>query len=300
MKLKEIMIAALSIILLAGQYSCTSETRGPAPTLAEAMEAEYAGIYDSPVRLDGGRFEGEPFAEGGAVRPTVELLGDLFMTGDIGMDGTDESAVFLIENSGGTGSFLYLALLERRGGAVRNTGTLMIGDRTQVRDFQIEAGRMIVDVIQHDPEDGMCCPTRKTRRTWKLVENDIVEEEPILSGNISTADLQGIEWVLKMIDSDDVISGDTPVTLLLSDGRISGVSGCNRYFADIEESSPGEIRIGMAGSTRMACPEEVMDVEKRYLDALQGRVRYSFLSGKLALTCRAGDGPVTLVFTRGE
>lgn len=296
MKNIRVVVAVLLSAMIAGMTSCASEGNRPAPTLTEAGESEYHGIYDTAVRLVDGRYEGEPFVAGGELRPTVQLLGELFRTGDIDGDGSKEAVVILVENSGGTGSFLYIAVLERGKAVVENTVTSQVGDRVQVRAFKIEAGKMIMDVVQHGPADAMCCPTQKARRSWMLDGSSLVEEEPVASGTISTADLRGIRWVLKQIDRDEQYPGDSQVTLFFENSRISGRSGCNRYFAEITESSPGEIEIGVVGSTRMACPDEVMTVEIRYLAALQGMVNYSYLSGRLVLTCRTGDGSTTMIF----
>ena len=75
-----------------------------APRLEAVADAIYRGIYETPVRLVNGRFEGEPFAEGGMSRPTVQLIGGVLETGDLDGDGGEEAVVLLVENSGGTGS----------------------------------------------------------------------------------------------------------------------------------------------------------------------------------------------------
>ncbi|MEA3409673.1 MAG: hypothetical protein U9Q95_04925, partial [Candidatus Eisenbacteria bacterium] len=94
-----------------------------APRYEAVANATYHGIYEAPVRLANGRFEGEPFVEGGVSRPTVQLIGGVFETGDLDGDGSEESVVLLVENSGGTGSFVYLAAGGRRGGEAGNLGT---------------------------------------------------------------------------------------------------------------------------------------------------------------------------------
>ena len=48
--------------------------------------------------------------------------------------------------------------------------------------------------------------------------------------------------------------------------------------------APGDLKIGLAMGTRMACPGELMDLESKYLDALSQVTGFSFLAGKLVLT----------------
>jgi hypothetical protein len=62
----------LLLPLLATTWSgCTSGDHGEALSPQRLAETTFAGIYDEPVRLHRGRYEGEPFVDGGASRPTV-------------------------------------------------------------------------------------------------------------------------------------------------------------------------------------------------------------------------------------
>jgi len=53
------------------------------------------------------------------------------------------------------------------------------------------------------------------------------------------------------------------------DGRLHGSGGCNRYFAAYEIGPGDSLNIKNIGSTRMACPQDVMDQEMRYFEALK-------------------------------
>jgi len=292
--------SAVSVVMLAASLavgsSCTSDKTGPAPTLMEAGEAEYSGIYDSPVRLIEGFYEGEPFAEGSESRPTVRLFPDIIAKGDIDGDGGDEAVVLLLEDSGGSGSFLYVAVLARRGVEIENRGTRLVGDRVQVRDMEIEGGELFMEVVQHGPEDAMCCPTQKARRKWTLAGDALLEGPSAISGKLSLDDLEGVKWALRQIDDSEPYTGDPSVSLIFENGKISGFSGCNRYFGKIIESSSGSIEIFEIGTTRMACPDEVMKIECRYLAALGGATGYGFSAGRLVLICDTEDESTTLVF----
>ena len=111
-----------------------------APTLDELGNASYAGIYDEPVQLVDGRYEGEPFVEGGASRPTAGVAPELRLVGDLDGNGVDEAVVLLWTNSGGSGTFNYVAVAGRRGDDVVNLGTAPLGDRVQVRAARVVEG----------------------------------------------------------------------------------------------------------------------------------------------------------------
>ena len=238
--------------------------------------------------------------EGGASRPSVQLVQDLFKTGDLDADGSEEAVVLLVENSGGSGSFVYIAALTRREGVVKNTGTKLVGDRVQIRSILIDGGEIRLEIVQQGPGDAACCPTQKASMIWGLGGDGLVEKSLEMEGTLSIADLAGVVWVLKAFDLNKTVPGDPPLTLVLEDGTVSGSSGCNRYFAAVTESSPGEITIEETGTTRMACPDEVMLLENRYLGALEGSVGYSYLWGRLVLTCTVGDHLASLIFEAGE
>jgi len=300
---KNVLAGALATVL-AVSVSCASERKQPfclgTPTLREAENAEYRGIYDYPVRLADGRYDGEPFVEGGASRPTVQLLGDLLETGALEGDETKEAVVLIVESSRSSGSFVYLAVIARRTVNVENTSTILVGDRVQIRSLGIVDGKIIMEVIQHGPEDAMCCPSQKARRTWVLEGGELVEKSSEITGTLSFADLSGTEWVLARSRWTGKVVQDPPITIVFEGGRVSGSSGCNAYFAEISESSPGEISISDTGMTRMVCSEEIMLFERGYLEAIDGAVKYGFLAGKLALTCKVGDEIKILLFNAVE
>jgi heat shock protein HslJ len=103
--------------------------------------------------------------------------------------------------------------------------------------------------------------------------------------------------VLTHFNRNEPIQEGAEVTLTFADDKISGKSACNRYSAGVEQGeSPGELKIGLAMGTRMACPGELMDVESKYLGALS-RVRgFSFLAGKLVLSWEKDGNWSVMIF----
>lgn len=75
------------------------------------------------------------------------------------------------------------------------------------------------------------------------------------------------------------------------DGRIHGTGSVNRYFGSYSVVDD-EVTFGMAGSTMMAGPEELMEQEYRYLAALQGTKAFHWTDGRLTLG--EGEGEITL------
>jgi heat shock protein HslJ len=110
--------------------------------------------------------------------------------------------------------------------------------------------------------------------------------------------LIGREWRLTHFDRTEAVPDQVVITLKFEEEKISGSAGCNRYFATVTEGDrPGEITIGEAGATRMACPEEIMNAESRFLHALSNVARYELAGERLALTYREEEGHHVLLLT---
>jgi heat shock protein HslJ len=266
---------------------------------ADAANATYLGIYDEPVTLRDGVFEGRPFVEGGASRPRVELVPGFTVTGDLTGDGSEQTVVLLEENSGGSGSFGYLAILAGVGTDRAGVATASLGDRVQIRSAVIEDQELRIQVVETGEDDAACCPSVKALRRWTLEESRLVEGEAEIVGTLSIADLEGLEWRLEQMEGVTELSGDSAVTLVFDAGRIAGQSGCNRYMGAAEAGGmPGEVSFGQTAGTMMACPDPLMQLERTYLDALGQVTRYGFRAGRLVLTSIDGAGDVGhLVFS---
>jgi len=273
---------------------------GP-PTVEELQNATYVGIYDEPVQLVDGRYEGEPFVEGGTSRPAAGLAPDFRLTGDLDGNGTEEAVVVLWQSSGGSGTFNYVAVAGRSGSEVVNLGTAELGDRVQVRAGRVVDGAVELDVVQAGPDDAACCPSQTATRTFALGPDGVSEVSTEVTGTLSLSTLEGVEWVLAMFDRAEPAPAEPEITLVFSDGKIGGRSGCNRYFSGVVPGElPGDLAVGQIGSTKMACPDEAMWLEDRYLAALGGATKFGFVTGRLVVTYRVDDAIHSMTFAARE
>ncbi|MCB0016144.1 MAG: META domain-containing protein [Anaerolineales bacterium] len=160
----------------------TEPTKSPTETAAETpfeltddllKNMSYQGIFDEPVTLADGLYEGEPFVEGGASKPTVTLF-PMTALGDLNNNGVDDAAVLLVENSGGTGSFVYLAAVLNSEGTPENVSTLLLGDRVSPESVMIAHGEIVVEAETHAEDDPLCCPSLKTRTTYTLQNGALI------------------------------------------------------------------------------------------------------------------------------
>ena len=268
------------------------------PTLEKLANATFNGVFEEPVTLADGRWEGAPYVDGGASRPSAGLVEHFMLFGDIDGDGRDETVVLLWQSSGGSGTRSYLAAVKRQDGDVVNLATSLVGDRVQVKAGSIVDGAISLDLIQAGPGDAACCPTQKAFVTWQLEDGDLVRTATEITGELSLEDLQGPGWMLAEIGSDELVSTDPPIRIHFVTDRVDGSGGCNSYFGTVTSETPGQLAFSAMGTTMMACSEPVMELERRFLRTLAGGARYSFFAGRLVIGCDTDQGPVALIFER--
>jgi heat shock protein HslJ len=271
-----------------------------APSWQEAANAEYAGVFDEAVVLRDGIWEGEPYAEGGASAPRAGLAEDFLLSGDLDGDAAEESVVLLWSSSGGSGTFDYLAVLDRDAtGAAVNRATAPLGDRVKVRSAALEDGRVAVETVQAGPQDAACCPGQKMRRTFTLEGDTMTETSTEDLGRMSLADLAG-EWKLVRFGADEAVPDDVEITAQFAEGVISGRAACNRYTGSVTAGDmPGDLSLaGPMAMTRMMCQPPLMEWEQRYAQALEGLAQYSFVAGQLVLSWRDESSGGSLFFVR--
>ena len=271
------------------------------PTATELANATYQGIGDHPVQLQNKLWQGEPFVAGGASRPRVGLVDDFQLTSDVNKDGADEAVVVLWQSSGGSGTYLYLAVMGRAESAIINLATAPIGDRVQIRSGRIDHGKIELDLVQQGPGDAACCPSRIVTRSWAIGARGLSESPMRVTGTLTPADIGSREWFLSRFSRDEKAPESPEVTLTYRQGQFVGHSGCNKYFGQVKAGQmPGDLVVGPVAGTRMACPAAVMEVEQRFLTALGNAFKFSYLAGKLALTWREGDVFNTMLFNPGN
>jgi heat shock protein HslJ len=297
-----LLLAALGPGLAAAGGRAPRPAAAP-PSLAELKNMSYSGFVGdtSAVTLVDGKYAGEPYVAGAAARRTVTFARDFRLTGDLDGDGQEEAVVLLAENTGGSGTFDYLAVVARhQDGKPVNFATAPLGDRVQVRDARIEGGRLVVDVLRAGPQDAMCCPGELATVAWRLAGGKLVEVATgVKPQRLSLAAIAGPDWVLRSWNWDEPVTDGVEVTFKLEGGRIGGRAACNRYSASVTEGqSLGQLSVGPAASTKMACPGPQMAAEDRFLKQLAGASSYSFLAGQLALGWSADGTGGTMLFGR--
>lgn len=157
-----------------------SETTTPAaaPTtvpdeVKEVRNAQYQlGATNAlqVVQLKDGKYQQD--APGATDFIAVDMT-DFAAAGDLNADGKKEAAALVSENYGGSGVFVFLAIFANTGGKWTFETSTMVDDRPQLNALSIEKGEVYLDATIHGTDDPMCCPTLRTTRHFRLVDNQL-------------------------------------------------------------------------------------------------------------------------------
>ena len=271
-----------------------------APSLRQIASATFTGIYDDPVRLIEGRYEGLPAEPPAASHPILELVSEIHAEGDLDGDGAPEAAVLLVEESGGTATNIYLAAVGIREGAPVSMGSLLVGDRVQVRGMSVSDGRVHLALVTHGSDDAMCCPSHLVEKAWTLSGGRLQEVASREEGLLGVATLSGTRWKLVRFGDLDLRAAAEPIDLAVDEGRVAGSSGCNSYSGRMASPGGGTITIGPILTTRKSCPRAAMDLEGSFLRAISGARGFGFRMGRLSILYEDGDRSGALLFAAAE
>jgi hypothetical protein len=79
--------------------------------------------------------------------------------GDMNADNAEDAVIALYTNTGGTGTFVELALVLNTNGQPKHIASAAIGDRNPARAMSIADGLLAADLTIHDADDPFCCPS---------------------------------------------------------------------------------------------------------------------------------------------
>lgn len=121
---------------------------------------------------------------------------------------------------------------------------------------------MSVCVSEHPTMDdqSVCVDVTTTRSVQKQMITDL---EKIFNA----------EYIVLVIDGKRTPNEDQPTMLFdWDEKRVSGTTGCNRYFTRFELANNNTLNFSEVASTRMACPD--MSMENAFLTTLENVAAY--------------------------
>jgi heat shock protein HslJ len=259
------MVFLLFFALFPFEAVSTGSSSSRPLTVESLRNAEYQSEFaiNGRVRLSNGIYRGKIVPD--SASELIVMLSDQVAFGDLNGDGAEDAVVVLITDPGGSGAFRHLGLVINKKGSPQHVASQWLGDRVKVKSLSVRSGEIVVQMMTHGPRDPMCCPT------FQVTQNYILQEGKLVIAEVH--ELMKRKWALRSFgvkDPEDLIVLRTAISLEFSkDRKLYGSGGCNSYFAAYEIGPGDSLKIKSIGSTRMACPQEFMDQEMRYFEALQ-------------------------------
>lgn len=147
-------------------------------------------------------------------------------------------------------------------------------------------------------------------RTCRIRGRDLIypvtahlrSDQPALASDGCAGDpldfLAGVPWrVDNLLGLPLDLPSGSEMTILVSDGQISGRGTCNRYLGRADASN-GQLAFRDLGTTRLSCRADLRNLELRFLDALESATGFD-ISPSGRLTLRAGVLPVLTARRQG-
>ena len=103
-------------------------------------------------------------------------------------------------------------------------------------------------------------------------------------------DFEDITWSLESYGEPanlKTVLPDTEISATFdsADGKVTGIAGCNNYFAGYQVKGDKLTVPGPIARTEMWCGDEIGKQETQYLNTLQAAESYTIENGNLRITC---------------
>jgi len=98
------------------------------------------------------------------------------------LNGEPTAAVVLIANTGGSGSFANLVIVQEQGGEPVQVASTLLGDRVTMNWLTIANDLIQLDMVTQGPNDPMCCATQRTLVTYTLDGSQLINSDSTVIG----------------------------------------------------------------------------------------------------------------------
>lgn len=158
------------------QGNQNTQLSAPEETISfDPLNASYA-IEGQTVLLVNGRAEHETVPDS-AIK-TITSNWSEPVSGDLNNDGTDDAAFILTQDSGGSGTFFYVAVALNENGKARGINTILLGDRIAPQNISIKDGVVLVNYAVRNPDEPMAqAPSVGISGYYKVVDGVLQETQ---------------------------------------------------------------------------------------------------------------------------
>ena len=130
-------------------------------------------IDGKPVTLVAGRAERE--AAPASATKIVTTLGPERAEGDLDGDGRPDTAVTLIYQPGGSGTFTYVAAVVNPTAGAAGTVAILVGDRIKVTSLRIDGKTIVLEYLDRRPgEPFATAPSVPTTKRFVVSDGKVI------------------------------------------------------------------------------------------------------------------------------
>lgn len=241
-------------------------------------------------------FAEKEIADGSATKNKLSIFGEPVM-GDLDGDGDEDSAMLLLNESGGSGSFFYAVLAINESGKYKATNTMLLGDRISPQTVEISGGRAVYNFAERRAGEPFTTPPSVGKSVWvhyDKARNEIGEWVKDFEGEVDPGRMNlGMKkwiWLRTEMSDGKVTTPKRPEAFSLTfgkDGKVSITTDCNSMGGDYKTNGP-EIIFGNLFSTLMFCEGSQEQEFSKDLGEVQ---LYMFTSkGELVLMLKYDSG----------
>lgn len=139
----------------------------------DPLDATYT-IEGEPIHLAAGRRERQA-APGSATMVTTAVFDDP-VSGDLDGDGTDDAALVLVHQPGGSGTFYYVAAALAIDGTYRGTDAVLLGDRIAPQTLAIRNGVIYANYADRRADEPMAVTPSAGKSKYFTVRDEMLAE----------------------------------------------------------------------------------------------------------------------------
>jgi len=184
MSFKNILI--LIIIIIAGFFVYKKMFNSSSEVVFDHLNATYA-IEGTSYTLKDGKLEQE-IMPGSATKIKIVAWGKPAV-GDLNNDGFDDAALLLVRDTGGSGTFFYVAvaLKDPRTEQAIGINAVLLGDRVAPQNISVYQGRVELNYADRYPWEPFSIQPSVGKTKVLMVENNELKEisRPVLSQEIA-------------------------------------------------------------------------------------------------------------------
>jgi hypothetical protein len=179
-----LFLLAVGLCLAACKPAVTNTGNSPGPAVLQFAADPLAASYEiegEPVTLVDGQAEWAA-APGSASRVQTRILGDP-VAGDLDGDGVDDAVSWMLRQTGGTGSFYYLAAALNHAGGYQGSSAVLLGDRIAPAELTISNGVVRASYRGRKPNEAMATrPAIRKTAYFTFVNYGLAPVGPLAAG----------------------------------------------------------------------------------------------------------------------